>query len=120
MQATPKRLNATEPGAEWLQQWTDAELLEQVELLEAQVESLKAERDRLKVELHFSRGWAEESLWSEKVRARGEGSESAARAADEAVSIAPSHFATLEEEELGPIVWGGFCSSSASSQSPAV
>lgn len=43
-------------GNEWVQEWDEVELVERLESLEAQVESLRAERDELEAELALAAG----------------------------------------------------------------
>jgi hypothetical protein len=46
------------------QEWADAALVEQVELLEAQLASLETERSRLETELSIAQRWVKElALW---------------------------------------------------------
>jgi hypothetical protein len=46
-----RRFSVKAPNKGWIQDWVDAEVVERVELIEAQVASLDIERDRLEVDL---------------------------------------------------------------------
>ena len=51
------------------QEWADAALVEQVELLEAQVASLETERGRLETELFIAQSWVKElALWMDEAQ----------------------------------------------------
>jgi len=53
------------------QEWVDAEFVEHVELLEAQVASLETERDRLEFELSVAQSWVKElALWVDEAQMR--------------------------------------------------
>jgi hypothetical protein len=52
---------------EW--EWADAELVEQVELLEARLANLESERSRLETELFIAQGWVKElALWLDEAQ----------------------------------------------------
>ena len=89
------------------QEWVDAELVEHVELLEAQVASLETERDRLETELSVARSWAKElALWLDEAQMRTEGKALPAMPADDLAGILSPRTARLLEEEAAPIAWG--------------
>ena len=52
MRASLRRVLRTKEtqGTEWVQEWDEVELVERLESLEAQVESLRAERDELRAQ----------------------------------------------------------------------
>jgi len=51
------------------QEWADAALVEQVELLEAQLASLETERSRLETELFIAQSWVKElALWLDEAQ----------------------------------------------------
>jgi hypothetical protein len=51
------------------QEWADAALVEQVELLEAQLASLETERGRLETELYIAQSWVKElALWLDEAQ----------------------------------------------------
>ena len=78
-----------------MHEWADAELLERVEVLEEQVTSLEADRNRLEAEPSPA-GSAGARLSPDVT--------GAAATADDFAS--PSHaFGTAREAELAPIVW---------------
>ena len=91
------------------QEWADAELLEQVELLEAQAASLETERDRLATELSIARSWVKElALWPDEAQMRtGRKALPAWRADDLAgMILSPRTVRLLQEGEAAPIAWG--------------
>jgi len=52
------------------QEWADAALIEQVELLDAQLASLETERSRLETELFIAQSWVKElALWLDEAAA---------------------------------------------------
>ncbi len=54
------------------QVWADAALVEQVELLEAQLASLETERGRLETELYIAQSWVKElALWLDEAQLAG-------------------------------------------------
>jgi len=84
------------------QEWVDAELVEQVELLEAKVASLETE-------LSVAQSWVKElALWLDEAQMRTGGKALPAVPADELVGIRSSPDTTrlLEEIEATPIAWG--------------
>lgn len=58
MRASLRRVLRTKEtqGNEWVQEWDEVELVERLESLEAQVESLRVERDELRAELAVATG----------------------------------------------------------------
>jgi hypothetical protein len=51
------------------QEWADAALVEQLELLEAKLASLEAERGRLETELYIAQSWVKElALWLDEAQ----------------------------------------------------
>ena len=51
------------------QEWADAALVEQLELLEAKLASLETERGRLETELYIAQNWVKElALWLDDYR----------------------------------------------------
>jgi len=92
------------------QEWADAQPAEQVELqlLEAQVASLKTERDRLATELSIARSWVKElALWLDEAQMRTGGKALPARRADDLAGIfSPRTVRLLKEEDAAPIAWG--------------
>jgi hypothetical protein len=58
MRASLRRVLRTKEtrGNEWVQEWDEAELVERLESLEAEVESLRFERDELSAELAVANG----------------------------------------------------------------
>ena len=76
------------------QGWADAEPAERVELqlLEAQVASLKTERDRLATELSIARSWVKElARWLDEAQMRTGGKALPTRRADDIVGILSQH-----------------------------
>lgn len=91
------------------QEWADAELLEQVELLEVQAASLETERDRLATELSIARSWVKDlALWLDEAQMRtGRKALPAWRADDLAgMILSPRTVRLLREGEAAPIAWG--------------
>lgn len=90
------------------QEWLDAELVEQVELLEAQIASLETERDRLETDLSIARSWVKErALWLDEAQMRTGGKALPAMAEDLAEMIlSPRTVRLLQEKEAAPIDWG--------------
>lgn len=91
------------------QEWVDAELVEHVELLEAQVASLETERDRLETELSIARSWVKElALWLDEAQMRTKGKALPAVPADDLTGmiLSPRTARLLEEAEATPIAWG--------------
>jgi hypothetical protein len=88
------------------QEWADAELVEQVELLEAQAASLETERARLAPGLSIARSWL--ALWlGEAQRRTGRKALPAWRADDLAgMILSPRTVRLLQEGEAAPIAWG--------------
>jgi hypothetical protein len=51
------------------QEWADAALVEQLELLEAKLASLETERGRLETELYIAQSWVKElALWLDEAQ----------------------------------------------------
>ncbi len=103
------------------QEWADAELLEQVELLEVQAASLETERDRLATELSIARSWVKDlALWLDEAQMRtGRKALPAWRADDLAgMILSPRTVRLLREGEAAPIAWGGSRSSPVSFSLP--
>lgn len=91
------------------QEWADAELVEQVELLEAQAASLETERARLATELSNARSWVKElALWPDEAQMRtGRKALPEWRADDLAgMILSPRTVRLLQEGEAAPIGWG--------------
>jgi hypothetical protein len=87
------------------QEWVDAELVEHVELLEAEVASLETERELLKTELSIARSWVKElALWLDEAQMRAGGKTLPAMSADDLVGIlSPRTVRLLQEKETAPI-----------------
>jgi len=78
------------------QEWVDAELVEQVELLEAQVASLDSERSRLETELSIAQRWVKElALWLDE-----------AQMPTDVRPVPGALEEDLEEAQAVPIAWG--------------
>jgi hypothetical protein len=90
------------------QEWVDAELVEHVELLEAQVASLETERELLKTELSIARSWVKElALWLDRAQMRTGEKALPEMSADDLVGVfSPRTVRLLREEERAPIDWG--------------
>jgi hypothetical protein len=91
------------------QEWADAELVEQVELLEVQVASLETERDRLATELSIARSWVKElALWLDEAQMRTGRKALPARRVDglAGMILSPRTVRLLQEGEAAPIAWG--------------
>jgi hypothetical protein len=91
------------------QEWADAELVEQVELLEVQVASLETERDRLATELSIARSWVKElALWLDEAQMRTGRKALPTRRADDLAGmiLSPRTVRLLQEAEAAPIAWG--------------
>lgn len=87
------------------QEWVDAELVEHVELLEAQVASLETERDRLETELSIARSWVKElALWLDEAQMRTKGKALPAVPADDLAGmiLSPRTARLLEDAEVNP------------------
>ena len=86
----------------------DAELVEHVELLEAQVASLDTERELLNTELSIARSWVKElALWLDEAQTRTGGNALPAMSADDLVGIlSPRTVRLLQEEKTAPIDQG--------------
>jgi hypothetical protein len=87
------------------QEWVDAELVEHVELLEAEVASLETERELLKTELSIARSWVKDlALWLDEAQMRAGGKTLPAMSADDLVGIlSPRTVRLLQEKETAPI-----------------
>jgi hypothetical protein len=87
------------------QEWVDAELVEHVELLEAEVASLETERELLKTELSIAGSWAKElALWLDEAQMRTGGKTLPGMSADDLVGIlSPRTVRLLQEKETAPI-----------------
>jgi hypothetical protein len=91
------------------QECVDAELVEQVELLEVQAASLETERDRLATELSIARSWVKElALWLDEAQMRAGRKALPARRADDLAGmiLSPRTVRLLQEGEAAPIAWG--------------
>ena len=90
------------------QEWVDAELVEHVELLEAEVASLETERELFKTELSIARSWVKElALWLDEAERRTGGKALPAMSADELGEIlSPRTVRLLQEKETAPIARG--------------
>jgi hypothetical protein len=91
------------------QEWADAELVEQVELLEAQAASLETERDRLATELSITHSWVKElALWLDEAQMRTGRKALPTRRADDLAGmiLSPRTVRLLKEGEAAPIAWG--------------
>ncbi len=91
------------------QEWADAALVEQVELLEAQLPSLETERSRLETELSIAQSWVKElALWLDEAQLpTGAKPVPGAPGEDlEEMLLSPSTARLLEEAEAVPIAWG--------------
>ncbi len=101
MGLTRRLFRVTAQEQEWVQDWVDAELAERVELIEAQVTNLDAERDRLETELAERVELIEAQVTNlDAERDRLETELSVAQ------SWAPRTVRLLQEEEEAPIAWG--------------
>jgi hypothetical protein len=87
------------------QEWVDAELVDHVELLEAEVASLETERELLKTELSIARSWVKDlALWLDEAQMRAGGKTLPAMSADDLVGIlSPRTVRLLQEKETAPI-----------------
>jgi hypothetical protein len=87
------------------QEWVDAELVEHVELLEAEVAGLETERELLKTELSIARSWVKElALWLDEAQRRTGGKALPAMSADDLVGIlSPRTVRLLQGKETAPI-----------------
>ena len=103
MGPTRRLVRATASADE--QEWVDAELVEHVELLEAEVASLETERELLKTELSIAGSWAKElALWLDEAQMRTGGKTLPAMSADDLVGIlSPRTVRLLQEKETAPI-----------------
>ena len=116
-----RRLVRARPSADE-QEWVDAELVEHVELLEAEVASLETERELFKTELSIARSWVKElALWLDEAQMRTGGKTLSAMSADDLVGIfSPRTVRLLQEKETAPIARGGSRSSAGSYSPPGL
>jgi hypothetical protein len=85
-----------------------AELHEQIELLEAHIRSLRAERELRATELLVARSWVKElALWLDEAQQRTGGTAlPATTPQDQEAFLSPRTIRLLHEAEHGPIRWG--------------
>lgn len=88
-------------------EWVDAEQVERIELLQSQVESLQAERERLKIELLVARSWVKElARWLDEAEAPSGRHVLPVTKPDLMEILAPRTIELLREGEKEPIEWG--------------
>lgn len=83
-------------------EWEYAELIEQGEVLQAELRDLRAERDRLRTDLRVAQLWVKElALWLDEAQARTGG----AALGPERLALAPEALVALQEWNAEPTPW---------------
>lgn len=106
--ADNRDVQASEAASSHEREWVEAEQVERIELLQSQVESLEAERERLKTELLVARSWVRElGRWLDEAQGSpGRHARAVTKPDDLMEILAPRTSRLLRETEKEPIDWG--------------